>query len=137
VITELKDDADQSIRSLVGEIASDAQRLVKQHLELFRHELREDVRNIKQAGLVITAALVLASMGCFLMAVTAVGLLSWAVPAIPWWGWCGILGAVTLLAAIVAYKGAMRMMTSMNLLPVQTARIIKEDLQWTTNEPTR
>jgi hypothetical protein len=65
-----------------------------------------------------------------------VGLLAWAVPAVAWWCWSGIVGVALLILAAAVYRSAKRLLASINPLPDETARVIKEELGWTKNQPT-
>lgn len=124
-----EDMADQSISSLVGEIVTDAQKLMKQHLELLRVEVREDIRKSRRAALVMASAHVLALVGCASVAAMLVGLLTWAAPGVAWWCWCGIIGGATLMMSAVVYGGGKRLLATLNLLPDQSVRALKESLQ--------
>jgi uncharacterized membrane protein YccC len=122
--------ADPGIVSLLGEIVTDFQHLVKQHLDLFKHEVREDVRKSKQAVGALVTAYMLTWLGAMLFCAAAVGLLAWAVPGLPWWGWAGIVGVAVCGMGAAMGASAKRMFASITPLPDQTAKAIKEDIQW-------
>ena len=130
MLMETKLPADQSFGPLVGGIVSDVQRLVKQHLDLFREELREDFRKSKRAAILMVVGYVLLQMSCLLVFAMLIGLLAWAVPTMPWWIWCGILGLATLLALALVASVTKKMISTMNLKPDQTATALQEDLKW-------
>lgn len=130
MLTETKLPADQSIGPLVGGIVNDVQRLVKQHLDLFREELREDFRKGRRVAIVMVVAYILLQAGSLLVVAMCVGVLAWAVSTVPWWGWCGILGFATLLAAALMAAAVKTMISTMNLKPDQTAAALQEDLKW-------
>ena len=130
MVPETKLSVDQSFGPLVGGIVSDVQRLVKQHLDLFREELREDFRKSKRAAIVMVVGYVLLQTSCLLVVAMLIGLLGWAVPTVPWWIWCGILGLVTLLAVALVASVAKKMISTMNLKPDQTSAALEEDLRW-------
>lgn len=124
------------IGSLVTGIVGDMQHLLAQHLDLFRQELRDDFRRTKEAVFSLGLGGVLAGLAAALLTPTLVGLLSWAVPAIPWWGWCGILtGVLAVAAGILIYLGK-KQLDSFNPLPDQSAQAVKEDVQWISDQVT-
>lgn len=127
--------AEPGIASLIGGIVGDTKRLVKQHLDLFRHEVREDFRKSKRAARIMAIAHMLALVGCVFVAAMLVGLLVWAVPAVPWWCWSGLVGAALLIVSAAVYHSAKNLLASINPLPDETARVIKEELGWTKNQP--
>jgi hypothetical protein len=122
--------ADPGIVTLLGDIVADVQRLVKQHLDLFKHEVREDIRKSKQAVAALVVAYMLGWLGAMLLSAMLVGLLAWAVPQVPWWGWAGIVGVVVCVAAAAMGASAKKKFASITPVPEQTAKAIKEDLQW-------
>ena len=117
-----------SIATLLSGIVSDVQRLLKQHIELFREEVREDLRKTKRGAMAFAGALLLAIVGAAFALSFLVGLLAWAVPAVPWWGWCGILGAAFVLIAFALVQAGKKSIASIGV--EQTTQAIKEDLQW-------
>ncbi len=129
MIHDSNETAGQSLSALVGEIAGDAHRLVKQHVELLRHEVREDFRKSRRAALVMVGAHVLGVVGCAAVAAMLVGLLTWAAPAVPWWCWCGIVGGALMALSALVYRRGKRMVASMNLLPNEIAQALKENFQ--------
>lgn len=120
--------ADPSIASLLSGVVNDVQRLLKQHMELFRHEIREDINKTKRGVVAFAVAGVLALIGAAFLLTFLIGLLAWAVPAIPWWGWAGILGAVAAMSALGLVMAGKKSITSIGV--DQTAAEIKEDIQW-------
>jgi hypothetical protein len=59
-----------------------------------------------------------------------IGLLSWMVPTIPWWGWCGILSAAFVVAGVALYFVGKWKLESFNPLPHQAVEAAKENLEW-------
>lgn len=122
--------AEPGVAALLSEIVGDFQRLVKQHMDLFKHEVREDIRKSKRALATMVMAYMLGWLGAMLVCAMAVGVLAWAVPQVPWWGWAGIIGVMVCVAGAVLGASAKKMLASITPLPDQTAKAIKEDLQW-------
>lgn len=127
MISDSEGTADQSLGALVGDIVSDSQKLVMQHIELLRHEVREDFRKSKRAALVMVSAHVLGVVGCATLVAMLVGLLAWAAPSVSWWCWSGIVGGILMALSAVTYYSGKRMIASMNLLPNEIARALKEN----------
>lgn len=127
MIHDSNDTADQRLGALVGDILSDSRKLVMQHIELLRHEIREDFRKSKRAALVMVTAHVLGVVGCITVAAMLVGLFAWALPGVPWWCWCGIVGGMLMALAAVTYLSGKRMIASMNLLPNEIVKALKEN----------
>lgn len=121
---------DPGFVSLLGDIVTDFQRLVKQHLALFKHEVREDVKKSKRAVATMVSAYMLGWLGGILLSAMLVGLLAWAFPQLPWWGWAGVAGAIACLAGWAMCASAKKMFAAITPLPDQTAQAIKEDIQW-------
>lgn len=117
-----------SMAALLSGIVNDVQRLLKQHLELLREEVSEGVRKTKRGALAFGGALLLALVGAAFALTFLVGLLAWAVPAVPWWGWCGILGLVFVLIAFALVQAGKKSISSIGV--EQTRQEIKEDMQW-------
>jgi len=130
------DTADLGVQSQVGGILTDIERLLTQHLELLHEEVRSDFRRTKDAVLAIGLAGALAIAGGILLIPTLIGLLSWAVPAIPWWGWSGIMAGTLFLAAFALYFAGKKKLDSFNPLPDQTYQAAKESLEWMGNQVT-
>lgn len=119
-----------SLAALVGGIVGDVQNLVKHHLDLFHHEIQEDFRKTKEAALSVALAASLAALGGILLVVMLIGLLAWAVPDVPWWGWCGILAGALLLTAGALYYRGKKKFESFNPLPDESAQAVKESVEW-------
>lgn len=122
--------ADQGINSLVGGILADMQRLFGQQIELLHQEISDDFRKTKESILAMGAGGILALLGAMLLIPALIGVLSWAVPQIPWWGWCGILAGLSLVAAAVLYSGGKKKLESFNPLPDRSLQAAKESLEW-------
>jgi len=125
-----------SFATLISGIVTDLQSLLKQHLSFFRQEVLEDFRKTKEAARSVAWAFGLGLAGTGLLLAMSIGLLAWAMPAVPWWGWCGILGSTLLLAAAVLYQAGKRNFKSFNPLPDESAQTMKESVEWMANQAT-
>jgi len=118
---------------LVGGIIADAQELMKQQLALFRTEVKEDVRKTKQAVIALVTGLALASVGATLLSLMLVYALE-AATVLPLWGCFGIVGGLLAAGGGIAFYGALRKFNEFNPLPDESARALKENVQWITQQ---
>lgn len=122
-----------SVTSLVSGIVSDAQDLIRQQLNLFRCEIRDDFR--KTVGIAITtlSGALLVAMGGALLCFMLVHLLASLAPALPLWACFGIVGAVVVLVGGVTCYLALSKFKTFNPLPDESAQALKENVQWIKN----
>jgi multisubunit Na+/H+ antiporter MnhB subunit len=129
---DLQTRPEASVASLVGGIVQDAQDLLKQQLNLFSSELRQDVSNAKDAAIALLAGSVVCLIGALLLALTAAKLLFWLFPQyLAEWGCYGIVGVVFVAigAALLA-----RSRQALNDVTVdQSVTGLKENVEWKTN----
>jgi len=120
------------VSQLVGGIVSDAQNLMKQQMALFRHEVKEDFKKTLEAVSALAGGVVLlliaAIVLCFMLAYwihDSAGLSEAASFGIVG-GSVAIIGGVLLAAGLYRFK-------TFNPLPDESARALKENVQWMTN----
>jgi uncharacterized membrane protein YqjE len=122
-----------SVTGLVTGIIGDAQTLFKQQVELVRHEIRNDFRKTRDAGLKFVAGVALATVGAILLTTMLVYLLCAIWPQLPLWGSYAIVGVCfTLVGATLLWWGKSEF-ESFNPLPDQSAQALQENLKWITN----
>jgi hypothetical protein len=131
--TNLQTNSDPSLSVLMTGIVNDAQELMKQQLTLFKHELKRDLQQTKEAtaSLVIGAGVTL--VGVVLLCFMLVYLLNWRFPQhLELWA-CYLIvgGALTLLGGVLTAMG-WRQLRPENILPQQSAEALKENLEWKT-----
>jgi hypothetical protein len=132
MITDVKSENDASVTTLVSGIISDAQDLLKQQVELFKGEVREDLRKTREAGTVLGLGLVVCLVGAILLGLMLVHLLAWADPAITMWGCYAICGGAILAIGIGLCFAGVAKFNSFNPLPDKSAQALKENVQWIT-----
>jgi len=131
------------IASLLRGIISDASDLIRQEIRFARTELKSDAQKMLRAGAVLAFGVGTAALGVVLVAFMLVHLIHWlSLPAgtaepggyhIPMWGSYGIVAAVFLaVGAAMAFAGVKRF-ESVNPLPDQTAKSVKENVEWIMN----
>jgi uncharacterized membrane protein YqjE len=75
-----------TVTSLLGGIVNDVQELIKQQLQLFKHELKDDMKKAQEGLPTLGVGVTFAMAAVFLLGVTIATLLSWAFPnALPYW----------------------------------------------------
>jgi len=120
------------VAALASGIVHDFQELVKQQLDLFRHEVKADVRKAREASASLAIGAGMVVLGGLLLCFGIVHLLSWLVPALPLWGSYLIVGGlVCAVGAILGFFG-WKQFQSFNPLPDESAEALKENLEWTT-----
>jgi MFS family permease len=126
--TELK--PQPTITSLVAGIACEAQKLLSEHVALFRREVQTDLMKAKQATVMLAAGAGLAGLGGIFIFLAIVYLLAWLFPPVPLWVWYFVVGGgLALLGVIFCFTGLQRF-KSCEVLPQRSIAALKEDIQW-------
>lgn len=121
-----------SVTRLVSGIISDGQELMKQQFALLRAELKEDVRKAREASMMLAFGFTVLFVGCIVLALMLVYLLSWAIPSLPLWTCFGIVGCLfTLTGAGLCLGGFKRLKSAASL--DQSVQEFKETTQWIAN----
>jgi hypothetical protein len=131
-----------SFTSLVKGIVNDVGDLIKQEFRFARTEIKTDLRRTGVASRSLAIGIVIASLGLVLLLLMLVHLLHWlSVPSglaldparLPLWACYAIVGGLlTVGGGVLAYAGKKKF-DSFNPLPDETAKNIKENLEWITN----
>jgi hypothetical protein len=129
--TNLQTSSDESVPSLLSGIVHDAQELIKQQVELFKTEVRADIRKAKEASASLALGLGLLLLSTLLCCLTLVYILNQLVE-LPLWG------SYLIVTAVVAIPGAILALIGWNKfhsftpLPEKSAQALKETLEWQT-----
>jgi len=121
-----------SVTELVGGILEDAQKLLKQHVDMLRAEIREDLRNAKQAAQLLGFGAILAALGGLLLAISCVYGLSALFPDLPFWACWAMVGGTFLLPGVVILLAGERILAVLNPLPEKSYQSLEEDFKWLT-----
>jgi len=121
-----------SVTELVSGIVGDVQDLGRQHLALFRHEVKEDFRKASDAAASLAIGLAVAQVGGILICLMLVHLLATLAPSLSLWGCYGIVGGVIVLIGSFAVMNGIHKFKSVESLSSETAEIMKDDAQWLT-----
>jgi len=122
-----------SVAHLVSGIIDDAQRLMVQHAELLKADIRKDLHDAKEAGYALGFGGALLGGGGLMLLIMVALLLNWLWPDyIPAWGGFGIVGGVLALAGGLLFFRGQQQLDKINPLPENSVEAVKEDLQWKT-----
>jgi hypothetical protein len=129
-----------SMTGLLRGIINDVGTLIRQEIRFARTEIKSDARATLRAGAVLALGAGTAALGVILVAFMLVHLVHWlslpagtAEPGIPLWGCYGLVAAVFLaLGGLMAFVGVKRFQ-SVNPLPDETAKNVKENVEWIMN----
>jgi len=139
---EVHTSSEPSTTGLLRGIITDIGDLIRQEMRFARTELRTDLRKSKEAATVLALGVGTAVLGVFLLAVMLVFLLHWLTlpvgsevdPArIPLWGCFGIVSAVFLVTGAALTWLGYQKFESFNPLPDETAKTVKENVEWIMN----
>jgi hypothetical protein len=131
--TDVSPQTEPSVSRLVSGIIDDTQRLLAQHADLLKADIRKDLREAKETGLALGLAGGLLGLGGLLLSAALALLLHWLWPALPEWGAFAIVGGVLTAAGAAAYFNGREKLEHLNPLPENSVEAMKEDLQWKTN----
>jgi VIT1/CCC1 family predicted Fe2+/Mn2+ transporter len=120
-----------SMTSLVSGIITDAQDLIKQQLDLVRHEIREDVRKAKEAAASLALGLGIAIVGGILLCTMFVYLLH-EEAGLRLWASFAIVGGVMLVIGLVLTYLAKKEAETINPLEGESVKALEENVQWIT-----
>jgi len=124
---------DQSIGSLIAEVADDVSRLFRQEVELAKAEIKAEATKAGKAAGMLGGA----GFAGYMVALFASLALMFALDAVMPAGWAAVIVAV-LWGAVgaVLYTIGRKRMRDVSPVPQQTVETLKEDAQWLRN-PTK
>jgi len=120
-----------SMTSLVTGIITDAQDLIKQQLDLVKHEIRDDVRKAKEAAASLALGLGIAAVGGILFCTTFVYLLHEELGLRLWASFAFVGGVMLVVGLVLTYLGK-KQIDTINPLQEESAQALKENVQWIT-----
>jgi hypothetical protein len=124
------------LASLVGAIARDTERLVGQHADLLRSELRAGLRGAPVALAAIGAGAGLIAAGGLLGSLMLVHGLHKST-RIPLWGCYGLVGSVMAAVGGGLVVAGTRRTAALQVVPRETIAALSEDFQWLKDQLTR
>jgi hypothetical protein len=125
-----------AVSTLALGIVDDVQSLVMQQLALFQNEIKRDFRQARAAAVVLICGASLALVSLILLGVMAVFFIHWVSPAWDLAVCFGIAGvAFAVSAGILLWLGKNKL-GSIHPLASHSVEALKENVQWTTKDPT-
>ena len=122
----------QGVGDLVTGIIQDAQALISQQFTLFKHEVRQDFRNLREGMIFLALAYGFLIVAAVLLGFMLVHLVSTLAPSWPMWASFALAGGVfAALGGVLAALGREKLRTK-NVLPEESAKAITENLEWKT-----
>jgi uncharacterized membrane protein YqjE len=121
---------DPSIGELIGDVADDFARLVRQQLELAKAEVKEQATVAAKAGGMLGFAGVAGHMVLVLLSFALVFALAAVMPI----GWAALIVAVIwAIIGAIAYTTGRQRLKAVSPVPEKTVQTLKEDMQWLRN----
>jgi hypothetical protein len=136
VTSEIPPTSEPGIGTLLGGVIRDGQTLLKQQLELFRSEVKHEVRQFRSGVVSICIGAGIAATGAIFLFAMLAHLLH-TFTEIPLWGCYGIVGGALALIGGGILMGGRKSVADVHLAPPPiTARALKENIEWVTKRKT-
>jgi hypothetical protein len=119
-----------TLTELVSGILGDAQRLLKQQVDMVRAEFKDDLRKTKQAGQYLGVGAGIAAVGLIHLTVALVYLLHELAPSLPLSACWAIVGGVAVVAGLGAMYCGSRIIAKNNPLPDKSFTALQENVSW-------
>jgi protein-S-isoprenylcysteine O-methyltransferase Ste14 len=129
--TNLQTETGQGVGELVAGIIQDGQTLISQQFTLFKSEIRQDFRNLREALIFLAVATAILLVAAVLLALMLVHLLSVLTSWSLWVCMALVGGAFAALGSVFAALGREKLRTT-NVLPEESAKALTENLEWKT-----
>lgn len=124
--------AEPGLSELLSGIVRDAQDLVRQQLNLFQVELRNDLRKTVTATIPLVAGLVVVLLSGIIGSFAIAHALSHFWPALPLWGAYAIVTGALLAIGGGLVLWSRSQFKTFSPLPEQSLEGLKENIQWKT-----
>lgn len=123
-----------SVSTLVGDIVTDAQNLLKQELALAKREITEEIDKAKEAAISLAIGAGILALGGVLLCFMLVYLLNWAFPEyLPLWGCFAIVGGMLAAAGGIILAVGTKRAGAIHLVPERTLNTMKDNVKWIKN----
>jgi hypothetical protein len=120
---------EEGVAPLLSGIVGDLEKLVSQHLELLKTEVKKDLHEAKNGVVNLGFAACMGLLGAGTLLAMVVHLLYLA--GLPLWASLGLVGAVTVGTAVVLFlRGKEQIAEATPPVPEQTVDELKEDARW-------
>jgi len=131
-MNQLQTDSQPAMTTLVTGIIQDAQDLMQQQLRLFQVEVKNDLRQTKEASVPLAIGALITLVGAVSLALAAAHLLVWIWPTLDLGGGFAIVGLVLSVVGLSFVLWGKCKFDSFNALPDKSLAGLKENLQWKT-----
>jgi hypothetical protein len=123
------EEPDRSLGDLVGDLTTETSRLLHDHVELAKREIRADIRDATRVAGALGAAAVAGIVALVTLSLAA----GWGLAEVmaPGWAFLIVGGAWVLVAAVLGMAGK-RKIDQMDPGPRATIDELKEDQRWLT-----
>ncbi len=123
----MPDKQDQSIGSLISDLANETGLLIRQEIALAKIELTEKATSIgRNIGFLVLGGAVAYAALLALLAAIIIGLAN----VMAWWAAALVVAVVVGIVAAVLISKALASLKSTSIAPRQTMETLKEDAQW-------
>jgi hypothetical protein len=130
VTSESRTADDQSLGSLIAEVADDVSRLFRQEVELAKAEVKQEATKAGKAAGMLGGA----GFAGWMVALFASLALMFGLAELMPIGWAALIVAVLWgIAAAVLFAVGRKRMKEVSPVPQQTVETLKEDAQWLRN----
>ena len=120
-----------SVARLISDLIGDLRTLVRQHMELMRHEVEAEVAKVKRATMLVAIGAGVLAVSGLLFIIMLVHFVQWLTEW-PLWICYGIVAAAGAAGGLLALWSAKKTGASVHMLPIKTMQSMKEDAQWIT-----
>jgi hypothetical protein len=129
VAKEPKRADEPELMTLVSEVVGNAETLIGEHLDLLRSEMKQELRQARDAALSMGAGATLVAAGGVLTALMTVHALHRAT-RLPLWASYGLVGGLVGGVGMALLSAGGQRAASLSLVPEQTVEALKENLAW-------
>jgi uncharacterized membrane protein YqjE len=118
---------EQTLGTLLGEVARDVSELLRKELELAKAELREEAAKASKAGAKIGAAALMGYLALFLASFAA----AWGLAEVMPTGFAFLVVAVVYaVVGMVLFVNGRKQLRDVSPMPQRTKETLKEDASW-------
>lgn len=137
---EVQSPSEQGLGPLLKGIVGDMGDLLKHQLQFAQAEIKSDLKKTGAASGLLVCGIATIALGGVVLAFMLVHLLHWLTmpaaavpPGLPLWACHAIVGFLILATGAALAVAGKKKFDSFNPLPDETAKTVKENLQWMTS----
>jgi len=129
--TDLKHSPDVSVSELVTGIVGDLQHLMQQQFELLKHDVKNDLAKLRDAGLMMGAGAACGLVAGILLLQMLVYLTYWlSQETWPLWACFALWGGIMALAGVALIVGGRSRISAVRPMEEPAAVALKENVEW-------